>query len=457
MFLKQLGELCQDGNPKRFVSLGSGNCDVEIGLARQLRAAGHDAFIFDCVELNSTMLERGVAAARSAGVAEHLTFVEADLNSWTPAREYDAAIANQSLHHIVNLEGLFDNARRALVPGGMFLISDVIGRNGHQRWPEALDVVHEFWRRLPPSYRFNHKSHCYEELYEDHDCSVEGFEGVRAQDILPLLLEHFQFRFFFPFGNVIDPFVDRAFGPNFDPAREWDRALIDEVHDRDEREIAAGSLRPTHLLAVAVNEQAGVSCASSSKAHSPRSASPGNSESLPDPAPVYAWRTWPHTAQEELEIACGRLAESARLIRKQTEWALSLEKESLDRLDWGLGLERDFNAAQVWALRLDRELAERTAWALQLEKEVGEKTAWALRNLEEAGRLERELFERTEWALRLERELAEKVAWSQRLQEEVEEQRRRTRDIEIELRGYLRNPLRLVARILRALVNRVMR
>jgi hypothetical protein len=57
------------------------------------------------------------------------------------------------------------------------------------------------------------------------------FEGIRSQDILPLLLEYFHFEVFIPYGNVIDPFIDRTFGPNFDSSREWDR----DFHRRGSR------------------------------------------------------------------------------------------------------------------------------------------------------------------------------------------------------------------------------
>ncbi len=86
--------------------------------------------------------------------------------------------------------------------------------------------------------------------YPDWDCSVEGFEGIRSQDILPLLLDRFHFEFFYAFANVIDPFIDRGFGPNFDPEAEWDRAFIDRAHACDESGISSGALKPTHMLAV---------------------------------------------------------------------------------------------------------------------------------------------------------------------------------------------------------------
>jgi hypothetical protein len=55
---------------------------------------------------------------------------------------------------------------------------------------------------------------------------------------------------FFPFANVISPFVDRGFGHNFNANAEWDRAFIDRVHARDEAEILAGRIKPTQMYAV---------------------------------------------------------------------------------------------------------------------------------------------------------------------------------------------------------------
>lgn len=204
------------GRPCRFLSVGAGNCEAEVRLARDLVNAGATDFVIDCLDLNEQTLERGKAAADAQGVAAHIRPVFEDFNAWQPAAGYDAVLANQVLHHIVRLEALFDGIRDALRPGGVMVVSDMIGRNGHRRWPEALVFVEQFWRELPARYRYNRQLERQETDYPDWDCSVEGFEGIRAQDILPLLLDRFQFRFFYAFGNVIDPFIDRSFGPNFD-------------------------------------------------------------------------------------------------------------------------------------------------------------------------------------------------------------------------------------------------
>lgn len=232
------------------ISIGAGNCDTEIRLAQALLARGIVDFEIECIDLNRRMLERGAAAARDVGVDGLLRFTEADFNRWTPRRSYDAVVANQSLHHVLALEHLLDAIVGGLAPHGLFVTSDMIGRNGHQRWPEARAIVDEFWAELPPAYRRNLQLGRYEERFRDWDCSRDGFEGIRAQDILPLLIERFAFDLFIAFGNVIDPFIDRSFGHHFDPAKAWDRDFIDRVNARDEAEIAAGRITPTHMMAV---------------------------------------------------------------------------------------------------------------------------------------------------------------------------------------------------------------
>lgn len=251
-FRVQIEEKCKlSGRDQvRIVSLGSGNCDMEVNLAAKLRERSVSNFEIECLDLNQAMLDRGYEDAKQRGLTSHVTFSKGDFNDWHPRDCYDVAIAHQSLHHVLNLEGLFTSIESGLRDDGLFLTSDMIGRNGHLRWPEALVIVHEFWRELPEPYRFNQQLKRHEELYENWDCSTHGFEGIRAQDILPLLVNRFHFHLFIAFGNVIDPFVDRAFGHNFNAKGEWDRNFIDRVHARDEAEMLAGNIKPTHMLAV---------------------------------------------------------------------------------------------------------------------------------------------------------------------------------------------------------------
>jgi len=240
---------CDDMEPQ-FLSIGAGNCGTEIRVAQMLKRSGLARFTIECQDMNAHTLARGRELAEREGVADHIRFTECDFNEWQADKRYTAIMANQSLHHVLKLEHLFDEIKRALHPRGCFVAYDIIGRNGHQRWPEALAEVQRFWEELPDPYRYNLQLDRYEPTFEDWDCSRYSFEGIRAQDILPLLIERFDFRLFIAFSNVIDVFVDRAFGHHFDPDREWDRDFIDRVQAFDEEAIRSGRLTPTHMMAV---------------------------------------------------------------------------------------------------------------------------------------------------------------------------------------------------------------
>ena len=54
-------------------------------------------------------------------------------------------MANHSLHHVLALEHLFAQVSATLREDGVFVVNDMIGRNGHQRWPEALDLLQRIW------------------------------------------------------------------------------------------------------------------------------------------------------------------------------------------------------------------------------------------------------------------------------------------------------------------------
>jgi SAM-dependent methyltransferase len=258
-FLKYLDRCRREGTgeSRRFLSIGAGDCDIEIGLAGALAKMDGPAFVIECLDVNRAVLERGRAKAAAAGLAEHIAIAPVDLNRWRPTVRYDAVIANQSLHHIVALEPLFDCVATSLAPHGLFIVSDMIGRNGHKRWPEALVIVEEFWRELPDAYRVDRQRRKQHREYPDVDYASRGFEGIRAQDILPLLVERFAFDVFIGFANAIDPFVDRSFGPNFSVDRDWDRDFIDRVHARDAAAISSGAITPTHMLAAMCVGRAG--------------------------------------------------------------------------------------------------------------------------------------------------------------------------------------------------------
>jgi ubiquinone/menaquinone biosynthesis C-methylase UbiE len=250
-FFHYISDSCnrRKGDITKIVSLGAGNSDFEVDLAGRLRELGTNNFHFLCLEMNVSMLERGKVLAANSGLSNHFSFMECDLNNWTTQQQFDSILAIHSLHHVMALEKLFDEVHRSLSDDGAFLINDMIGRNGHLRWPEALEVVQAFWKELPHSKKYNHQLKRFEDEFVNWDCSTEGFEGIRAQDILPELTRRFEFDCFLGFSNVIDIFVDRSFGHNFDPKNESDLAFIDRVATTDDALLESGKIKPTHMIA----------------------------------------------------------------------------------------------------------------------------------------------------------------------------------------------------------------
>jgi SAM-dependent methyltransferase len=250
-FAEPVADRCaiRSTEPVRVVSLGSGNGEVEVALARAVLDRGFRNLEVTCVELNGAMQERAHGLAIDTGTNQHMRFVEADLNEWVADGEYDVVLANHSLHHVIALEHLFAEVRSALPTSGVLLVNDMIGRNGHQRWPEAQRFVEAIWGSMPDRYKYNHQLKTIDPDFVNRDCSTEGFEGVRAQDILPLLLRTFHPETFVAFANVIDVFVDRGYGHNIDPASTEDTQFVDRVAQLDQLAIDLGIVKPTHLIA----------------------------------------------------------------------------------------------------------------------------------------------------------------------------------------------------------------
>ena len=239
----------------RFCSIGAGNCNFEVDLVKWLVEAGFSNFTFKCIDVNQNMLERGNTKAKKLGLDKYIQFQVTDLNSWSEKDAYHVILAIQCLHHFVELETIFQKIFDNLESDGYFITHDMIGKNGHQRWTETLKIVRYFWQQLPPKYKLNHRNQQIEESFINRDFSQHDFEGIRAQDILPLLDKTFNFELFVFWGGVIDPFISRAFGHNYDPNQARDKAIIDRIQKVNEDLLIEKAIKPTQMVATMRKQQ----------------------------------------------------------------------------------------------------------------------------------------------------------------------------------------------------------
>jgi hypothetical protein len=238
------------GEPAWLLSLGPGDCKHEVAIVKELRARGFDQFQFECLELSNNLLQMGKRAAENGGVSDLMVFSQGDMNDWNPRREYNGVMAHHALHHFVELEKIFSGIVQCIGTTGIFITCDVIGRNGHLLWPEALAIVESLWSSLRPEKKFHHqfKKSC--EKFPNHNCSTKGFEGIRAQDILRLLVENLSFEYFLGYGGLTDPFVGRGFGDNYKAESLEDRTFIDAMQLMNDTLCDAGYLKPTRMMAI---------------------------------------------------------------------------------------------------------------------------------------------------------------------------------------------------------------
>ncbi len=229
----------------RVLSIGCGNGDIELDvLARvsdpqRVRLLGLD--------VNPAMIERASNLAVQRGFP-HASFAVQDLNHITLSETYDVVLASHSLHHIIELEKLFAAIDAASSDEMVFLVNDMIGRNGHVMWPATYTVVRTVWDTLDRKYKYNAYWKGYDHEPMNHDCSSEGFEGIRAQDILPLIIRQFDCEIFLPFSTIINRFTDRGYGHNFRPEEPGDVELIRRILELDIHLLKEKKLAPVQCL-----------------------------------------------------------------------------------------------------------------------------------------------------------------------------------------------------------------
>jgi SAM-dependent methyltransferase len=251
IYAQALNEAIDTTGNTSVASLGPGDAWLEVDIARRMNEMGRIEFTIELIELSDHLIDRAKDAAGQAGVLSHFKFTQCDINTWKSDSCYAAIIANQSLHHFVGLEHILNSVASALDNQGIFASFDTIGRNGHMRWPEARIILQYFWSKLPEEYHFHHLLKRFESpLFLDWDCSGEGFEGIRAQDILPLLVERFSFTHFAGWGAITDVFTDRGFGHNFRPSSQFDCDFIDDVQAAEISLHKVGILKPTQMGAI---------------------------------------------------------------------------------------------------------------------------------------------------------------------------------------------------------------
>lgn len=184
--LSWMADLARRGPFSRAAMLGSTE-----GLKEKEWLSLNGSNRLDVYDISRPVLERARWELRPKRFGVHwpplrARFFKADLNFVAlPKNHYDVIWSSASLHHVVNLEYLFDEAHAALRPGGLLAIHDYVGEPRLQYAADRLALANAVLRRIPERYR--HVS----EITPPKLDEVSPFEAIRSADTLGVVKERF--------------------------------------------------------------------------------------------------------------------------------------------------------------------------------------------------------------------------------------------------------------------------
>jgi len=225
--------------PLEILSLASGYCGHEIEFARRMTRP----YKLTCTELNEDIFEKARAVAKTEGLA--MNFETADLNFIViEPKRYDLIFANAAIHHVINLEHLFEQIVGGLSPTGIFHLVEVVGKNRKLIWDENERYANALLDLIPDKLTRGIRVSVAEEAV--------GMEGIRQEDILPLLRKHFTAIFEHRHGAFMRIIctVYPELGLALDPQKSESRRYLDFLIDSDDCCVRYGILRPLEIWGV---------------------------------------------------------------------------------------------------------------------------------------------------------------------------------------------------------------
>jgi SAM-dependent methyltransferase len=231
IYASQISSAIKRSSTSLVYSLGCGDGEQELAVLTASDNLGFEKFKIIGIELSPSSANKARINAEKLGLSNRFEVIEGDLNLGLPSGPPVAAyMIHHVLHHVIELELLLDNISNSLHCDGELITFDMIGRNGHMLWPELKPIIRQIWSTLPKNKRydfiFNHSM----ASYEDWDCSLEGFEGIRSQDILRIIDKYLKPEKVVVWGGLSQVFLNNRVGPNFDPNTPLDCKFIALLH-----------------------------------------------------------------------------------------------------------------------------------------------------------------------------------------------------------------------------------
>lgn len=182
-----------EGHPfRRAVSIGCGEGSKERSLVSMGLVES-----FDLYELSSARVERGMAAAQKAGLAQRMRFHLGDAFAEVQPAQFDLVYWNNALHHMIDVDEAVRWSKSALSERGVFAMDDYTGESRFQ-WSDAALAAATRVRELLPRRLLAHPQQTHQLLGTRVDrpnavklAEVDPSEAADSSRILSAIGRHF--------------------------------------------------------------------------------------------------------------------------------------------------------------------------------------------------------------------------------------------------------------------------
>jgi SAM-dependent methyltransferase len=235
----------------RALTLGCGTGELERGLVQYGFCRHHDAF-----DIAAESIRKARDTAREAGLT-HMHYETRDVNRITlEDGVYDCVFGVHSVHHLEALEHVFSEVRKALKPGGYFILNEFVGPTQFQWTDRQLQVINGVLRALPPQLRVRCDSTRTVKSEVERPTiaemkRIDPSEAIRSAEILPLLPRYFEVVEVKGYGGTVLQMLLYEIAGNFQNADPATSAILKAICDLEDGLVTLGDLPHDFALIVA--------------------------------------------------------------------------------------------------------------------------------------------------------------------------------------------------------------
>ena len=237
---------------ERALSLGCGIGGLERGLAKYGFAQDHLG-----LDVSEGAIRRARRLAEEEGYGHLLRYEVADLNvAELPEKYFDAILGVSAIHHVEELERLFEQIDSSLKDDGFLFMDEFVGPNQFQWGEKQLEIANHMLRQLPPEYRRSSripgeiKEYVAVNSIEEMN-RVDPTESIRSEDILPLAHHYFDVVEIRGYGGSMMHILLDDIAGNFDPSNEHANGYLQLLFEIEDLAIKAGDLQHDFVALVA--------------------------------------------------------------------------------------------------------------------------------------------------------------------------------------------------------------